>query len=116
MPALNFQKQFADKIESGEKRQTIRALRKNPIKVGDKIYLYTGQRTSSCRKLCDVTCREILDIEITGHGGVWINDKSLNDNEKKELAIADGFKDWPDMLRWFRYQHGFAFTGQIIEW
>lgn len=116
MPALNFQKQFADKVERGEKRQTIRAMRKHPVKVGDRLYLFTGQRTSSCRRLGDVTCREVLDIEISGHGAVWINNKSLDDKEKHDLAIADGFKDWPDMLQWFRYQHGFSFVGQVIRW
>lgn len=40
MPLLNFEYRFADKIESGEKRQTIRAPRKYPIKAGDKLYLY----------------------------------------------------------------------------
>ena len=116
MPALNFQKQFADKVERGEKRQTIRSLRKNPVKVGDKIYLYTGQRTSSCRKLGDVICREIVDITISGHGAVVVNDKPLDDKEKHEMAIADGFETWPDMLQWFRNQHGFSFEGQIIRW
>ena len=43
MPALNFQKQFAPLVESGEKRQTIRAHRKDkrlPAKPGDIIALH----------------------------------------------------------------------------
>ena len=56
MPALNFQKQFVPLIESGEKRQTIRSQRKQPIKVGDLLYLYTGQRTKNCRKLAESIC------------------------------------------------------------
>ena len=46
MPALNFQKRFADLVESGEKCQTIRKCSKDgrDPKVGDTLYLYTGQR------------------------------------------------------------------------
>jgi hypothetical protein len=51
MPSLNFQTQFVRLIESGKKRQTIRPLRKNPIKVGDKLYLFTGLRTKDCKTL-----------------------------------------------------------------
>lgn len=35
MPLLDFKKQFAQLVESGEKRQTIRAPRKIPILKGD---------------------------------------------------------------------------------
>ena len=53
MPSLNFQAQFAPLVESGAKRTTIRALRRdgrNP-KRGDPLYMFTGQRTRSCRRL-----------------------------------------------------------------
>ena len=63
MPALNFKKEFADKVASGEKRQTIRALRKdgkNP-RPGQKLYLYTGMRTKYCRKCGDpLTTKELI--------------------------------------------------------
>jgi len=48
MPTINFTK---FKVESGEKRQTIRAVRKRPIKVGDKLHLYSGLRTKKARNL-----------------------------------------------------------------
>ena len=51
MPALNFQRRFVSKIESGEKRGTIREKRKIPFKVGDPLYLYTGMRTSKCESI-----------------------------------------------------------------
>jgi hypothetical protein len=44
MPTLNFKKQFSELVSSGKKRQTIRSIRKIPIKVGDKLYLYSGLR------------------------------------------------------------------------
>ena len=42
MPALNFQRQFADAVRCGYKRQTIRAKRKHTIRIGDTLYLQMG--------------------------------------------------------------------------
>jgi hypothetical protein len=51
----------------GLKCQTIRVLRyykgkPNPVKVGDKLYLYTGLRTKKCRKLGEAICTETFFI------------------------------------------------------
>ena len=46
MPAFSFQAQFIKAIETGEKSQTIRALRKDggkPCHIGDTLYLYTEE-------------------------------------------------------------------------
>lgn len=53
MVAYNFAAQFAEAVETRKKRQTIRAPRKDNrhAKVGDKLQLYTGMRTTNCRKL-----------------------------------------------------------------
>jgi len=64
MPALNFKKQFIEKILSGEKKQTIRAMRKRPFKVGDRLYLYTWMRTRWCRKLGEAVCTKVEHIKI----------------------------------------------------
>jgi hypothetical protein len=114
MPAINFQKQFVDKIISGEKRQTIRKKRKNPIKVGDSLTLFYGQRTKHCKEILKTTCKEILDIEIMYPGNVWINDKLLS--EKDDFAKQDGFKDFNEMFDWFYNRYGAVFIGQIIKW
>lgn len=50
MPLLGFMV-MRDKIERGEKRQTIRLARKYPIKVGDKLYLYWKLRTKECQRI-----------------------------------------------------------------
>ena len=73
MPALNYQAQFAPKVESGEKLQTIRARRKRPFKRGDRLYHYTGMRTKSCRKLGESTCVIAMDIVI-GKKGIRFDD------------------------------------------
>ena len=51
MPILNFKKEFAELVATGKKRQTIRATRKKPITVGDRLYLYTGLRTKGARNI-----------------------------------------------------------------
>jgi len=49
MGLLNFKMQFRPKIESGEKRHTIRATRSRPWKVGEKLHLYTGLRQKGAK-------------------------------------------------------------------
>ena len=44
MALLNFKKQFVEPIRDGRKHHTIRAARKIPVKVGEKLYLYCGCR------------------------------------------------------------------------
>lgn len=76
MPLFNFQKQFADAVERGEKRQTIRARRKIRPKIGQIAYLYTGARTKACRKLGEskiICVREVCikkTIVIVGTAGI----------------------------------------------
>lgn len=116
MPILNFQKQFADKVKNGTKRQTIRKLRKHPIKIDDILYLYTGLRTKNCEKIGQNICNNVEYIEIL-HDGFWIlSDKILNDKELELLAEKDGFKDFDEMCKWFSKNHDLPFKGQVIQW
>ncbi len=64
MPAINFKAQFASDVELGIKRQSIRPRGKRVYKVGDKLTLYTGQRTKACRKLGTAIISEVFDIDI----------------------------------------------------
>ena len=115
MPALNFQKRFAAAVEVGDKTQTIRAYRKRPIEVGDKLYLYTGMRTKLCRKLLDAVCESVSHIEID-----WVNagldGLGLTDEECDKLAIDDGFDSYQQMVEWFDKTHGTPFRGVLIQW
>ena len=121
MPAINFQERFADMVESGEKRQTIRRVWKRPIKAGDALYLYTGMRTKRCRLLKEVSCKHIQFIKLHvgclslqfPYGAVREYGASgcLN-----QFAEKDGFKDWPEMRDWFKERYGLPFEGVLIEW
>ena len=118
MPALNFQKRFAPSVESGKKRQTIRACRRdgrNP-RVGHTLYLYTGQRTKYCRKLGEAVCKssEIITID---ENYIFVEGKILTDHECAKLAIADGFEYVEDFKGFFSQNHdGLPFTGYLIKW
>ena len=118
MPALNFQKQFAPLVESGEKRQTIRAYRKDgrDPKPGDTLYLYTGMRTKACRKIGEVKCKDAERIHI------WVANMAVGDrhgstgSQCNAMAVADGFADFGEMLKWFEKTHGLPFEGVLIRW
>jgi hypothetical protein len=133
MPALSFQKQFVDAVESGEKRQTIRKYRKDgrDPKPGDTLYLYTGMRTKACRKLGEAKCLSAAEIRIyrlqpesndiveVFDDGRLIWSPYLFDNlfrAKRQFAQLDGFKGWPEMLQWFEKTHGLPFEGVLIRW
>jgi len=118
MPALNFESQFANAVRDGFKSQTIRAPRKKPIKEGDTLYLYTGMRTKNCIKLNEVICDSVLDFNIHMDGwGCDVGPCMVRDkDELNKLARADGFEDWFEMVRWFIYNHGLPFKGNLILW
>jgi hypothetical protein len=116
MPAYNFKKQFAPKVESGEKRQTIRRPRKRRTRLGDALYLYTGMRTKYCRKLRTETCKSVIPISIQANGiYVGLCRRKLSMAECKKIAIADGFESLSDFMDFFESQ-GLPYHGELIKW
>ncbi|MCK5610976.1 ASCH domain-containing protein [Candidatus Pacearchaeota archaeon] len=116
MPALNFKKEFAPLVESGKKKQTIRQVRKNPIKAGDTLYLYTGMRTKQCRKLREETCTRAQAFSIDVGGVAYLGGKQLDWDSATELAIKDGFDKYRAFRKFFNNQYGLPFEGVLIEW
>jgi len=127
MPVLNFKAQFAEMVADGRKRQTIRAMRKHPIKLGDKLFLYTGMRTRLCMKLGETDCTEALPIEVRvdcqkGQYRVGVEFVGMNPpvfmpaKGVEEMAMADGFKDQKEMAKFFYETHGRVTRGQLIRW
>ncbi len=115
MPAINFSPQFADAVEAGAKRQTIRKVRKNPIEYGDTLYLYTGQRTKSCRKLGEWECSNTRKIVIH-KSSVWLDGVLLNLRDTFVLVDDDGFDNMTDFFDWFVDHYGPHFEGVLISW
>jgi hypothetical protein len=115
MPALNYTV-FIDKVESGEKRQTIRSMRKRQFKVGDVLSHYTGMRTKKCRKIRpDTICTGADEITMT-QNSIKVSGKPLEYSGAFKLAKADGFDDVFEFMQFFKNTHGFPFVGQIIKW
>ena len=119
MVAYNFHAQFADTVASGEKCQTIRAPRKDNrhAKRGDKLQLYTGMRTKSCRKLRDAVCHDSCVVRLE-YDKAWTFEPQelFIGNDLERFAQSDGFACWSDMRDWFNETHGLPFIGQMIRW
>ncbi|MEN8134295.1 MAG: ASCH domain-containing protein [Thermodesulfobacteriota bacterium] len=120
MPALNFQKRFAPLIESGQKKQTIRACRKdgrNP-RVGQKLFIYTGMRTKGCRKLGEEICRQALPVYMDKHEDgridVFVSGDILKDDAVEKLAADDGFEGVDCFFKFFADR--MPFQGYLIKW
>lgn len=136
MGLYNFQKRFVPFILSGEKTHTIRALRAHPDKPGNTLHLYSGLRTKKAKLLMRVPCVKVETITFTvwrdpdrdsadeelEHVLVTIDGNTLYADEKDAFARSDGFKDFADMVAFWRARHGVAggntlpFNGQIIHW
>ena len=83
MPLLGFSV-FHDEAKNGIKRQTIRRHRKQPIKVGDTLYLYWHLRQKDCLLLRKAKCTETFTKP-------W---EMLKVSE--DIAKRDGFKSAAD--------------------
>lgn len=116
MPALNFRPMFVDHIRSGRKNHTIRADRKVPIKVGDKLYLYCGMRQKGAFRILPdaVMCTKIEAIVIDGTLGIMVGEDGLSQDECEQLARCDGFSSHAEMMSF--WDGRLPFKGQIIHW
>lgn len=117
MVAFNFKAQFAADVESGKKRQTIRAQRRAGI--GDQLQLYTGMRTKKCRKLRDAVCTATYEITIKDRRhylAVRLNGELLPTEQAREIAIADGFENLSAFADFFAQQYGLPFRGWLTRW
>lgn len=123
MVAINFQTRFADDVQLGIKRQTIR--RRARCKPGDSIQLFTGMRTKSCRKLGEAICHRVRSVRICDTV-VWLDGKQLYVGDARhddlrncdnDFARLDGFPGFMEMAEWFRDRYGkLPFDGFVIEW
>lgn len=123
MVAYNFQAQFAGPVERLEKRQTIRANgRRRHARPGERVQLYSGQRTKNCRKLVtpDPVCMAALPVEIAtteaGRLEIRLDGERLSDAAAEAFARADGFASVAELGTWFERMHGLPFHGTCIRW
>lgn len=119
MPAINFQPRFADMVASGQKRQTIRKTCR--VKIGDTVYLYTGQRTKQCRKLGEGVVTAVHSVNLIWNTYleqpyILVATLPLPLWEIDVFAGNDGFADAREMFDWFGETHGLPFNGWLVKW
>lgn len=117
MVAYKFKARFAAKVESGEKRQTIRKIRKrNNASPGKALQLYTGQRTRNCRKLLDTTCKLVFPIQIFDKNLIRLEGVSYGRRRVEQIARNDGFETVEEFIEFFQEHYGLPFEGLLITW
>jgi hypothetical protein len=119
MKVFLFQNQFAAKVESGEKLQTVRARRKHPVKPGDwlSLRMWSGKPYRSRQmKLRLSVCSKVEEVAIDEYGLLWLNAFPCVDKVADAFARADGFDSYESMLEWFKQTHGLPFVGQVTHW
>jgi hypothetical protein len=114
-------------VESGEKRQTIRAVgKRRHARLGDLLQLYTGLRTAFCRKLVNpnpvcVAVHSVYIFKISALRGegdkyqMYIDERIVFHHEVTEIAVADAFPDKTEFCDFFDSCHGMPFHGVMIR-
>lgn len=118
MVSFSFQPEFAPLIESGQKIGTIRRTKRcNP---GDKMHLYTGLRTKSCKLIGVKRCLESTPVFLMPNS-ISIGSAACVHSLKREdadlFAMRDGFLNYRAMHNWFvdQYYHE-EFSGFLHRW
>jgi len=99
MPALNVKRQFVTDIITGRKTQTFRPKGKRVYRVGQKLHLYSGLRSKQCELIKKTVIVSVTLIEFCVSCSlldfIYIynipNALPMEEHEKHELAVADGF-------------------------
>ena len=128
MPLISFSV-FKEKVQNGTKRQTIRELRKYPIKIDDRLYLWWKSRTPQREKLGESNCTEVFSIQI--HSQYWLGKQrpllfkfvstenltwvTIQSDEVLEIAKRDGFNGEDDFLAFFS-KRPLPIVCQVIRW
>jgi hypothetical protein len=115
MTAYNFKQQFAEAVESGAKRQTLRRPRRRPTQPGDRLRLYTEQLTKGRRGRREVTCTQVLPIHLD-RDSVWASGMRLSETALTWLALADGFESGEQLLAFFDRLYGLPVDLELITW
>jgi hypothetical protein len=114
---FNYQARFAVLVQSGVKRSTIRARRRDGkvARPGETLHHFTGMRTKQCRRLGESICKLVSPIRISGRG-LNIGGHPVAPHFADYVAKRDGFIDLAEMVQWFSTTHGLPFAGNLIEW
>lgn len=120
MPALNYQKELAPKILSGEKPFTLRDHRKDgrDPKIGETLFMFTGQRSKQCKKFAERRCRFTVTISL-GYCRVAIPGLTelLWPDHLENFARLDGFASYAAFCKFHGVRVGMsAKSMRLIAW
>jgi hypothetical protein len=114
MTAINFSRRFAAAVRKGEKRRTIR--RTQRANKGDRLQLYTGMRTKSCRKLGEGVCTKVTKV-VVREKSLKLGAKTVTaPRQLTAFAKRDGHETWESLTGWLKKYYGLPFTGWLHEW
>lgn len=125
---LGFQDRFIPRIESGDKRHSIR--KGNRWRVGMTAHLWknmrgrkNGPKPQTLIFIAPVVKVERITIQVydpvyQSDLSIWIEGVELTESEKQTFAQRDGFDGSLDMHRFWAKEHGVGvrFFGQIVHW
>lgn len=120
MPLMNHTA-FPELVESGAKRQSIRAPRKHgEFRKGNPIFHYVGLRHAGARKILDAVCTGVTPISISAAGNVRLGGARLDASDIAKVAGADGFNCPEAFVDYFtlgrRKRLRKDFIGNLITW
>ena len=113
MVAFNFQPDFAEKVRTGVKRQTVRTAKR--CQEGDLLQLYVHQRSPQCEKLADAVCTGVVPVRI-GFLHLFVGGHRVSGKAAEAFAKADGFPSLAAMRDWFAKMHSMPFVGWCVSW
>lgn len=116
---FGFREAFVHEVETGRKRQTIRAERKDRRRPapGDTARCYERLRTKGSRLIYTGTIFEVFPVDILFFATkVVSNGVRLNSGEIDAFARLDGFADAHEFFHWFHQAHGPQFHGWCVRW
>jgi hypothetical protein len=113
MPAYSFKQQFEQAVKTSLKEHTLRNKRKRKTVPGDKLALYVSMRTKFCRLIKRVICTFVYDVRLTTKS-ITIGGKKVKD--LNAFAISDGFKDFKEMIKFWKDTHSLPWNGELISW
>ena len=122
MHVFMFEDRFVPLIEAGEKRHTIRARRKRPVRTGDFLSLrrWVGKPYRSPQEIiAHVVALGSQDVLISGPSAdpeIEIDGKVLSQRELEHFARQDGFETPSEMAAWHERVNGLPFNGQLTRW
>lgn len=114
MTDLNFDGLFVPMIERGLKPHTLRN-RDKDISRGDVLRL-TEQVDGERRAFLITSCSRVQPVMITPLGEFYIDGISIDPEDTREIARAEGFKNYDALLAYIKEKYGLPFHGQLIHW